>query len=373
MSSRKHVLVLYGGRSAEHEVSCRSAAFILRNLDPRKYDVQAIAIDKDGRWLPQNTPALLEALKTSPTVPIERGLAAQPALPAASDPGAGLVALASGRGSPAREDLVVFPILHGTFGEDGTMQGLLELSELAFVGPDTMGSAAGMDKVVAKRLAQSAGVPVVPWIDTRAQFWREHGPVICAEAARTLGFPIFVKPARLGSSVGITKARDAKELAKACEHAFEFDDKILLEKGLDVREIECAVLGDYDPKVSVPGEVIPHAEFYSYEAKYIDADGASMAIPAKLDPAQAKAAQELSKKIFKALDLYGMARVDLFLEKKTGDFYLNEVNTIPGFTEISQYPQLWKASGVEAGPLLDELIALAFKRREAQRRLKRSK
>jgi D-alanine-D-alanine ligase len=278
----------------------------------------------------------------------------------------------SGKGLDKRS-LVVFPILHGTNGEDGTIQGLLELAEVAFVGPDTLGSAVGMDKVVSKKLAQAAGVPVVPWLDTRAQFWPDHHERILAEAANSLGFPLFVKPARLGSSVGVTKAKSKDELRRACELALSFDDRIMIEKGLSVREIEVAVLGDYDPDVSVPGEVIPHAEFYSYDAKYIDADGASMAIPAVLEPAQVKTAQQLAKQVFTALDLYGMARVDLFLDKTTGAFYFNEVNTIPGFTEISQYPLLWQASGVPPRALLDRLVELALKRQQTKAKLARSR
>lgn len=366
---KKHVIVMYGGRSAEHEVSCRSAAFLLRNLDPAKYHVHALAVDKDGRWLPQDTPKILEALKTTKTVPIERTRSGGPALPASDDPGQSFAAVAR----QSKEDLVVFPIIHGTFGEDGTLQGLLELAEIAYVGPDTLGSAVGMDKVVAKKLALAAGVPVVPWCETRAQFWQENSDKIMDQAVAKLGFPMFVKPARLGSSVGITKVAARDGLRAAIESALQYDDKILIEKGLDVREIECAVLGDYDPIVSVPGEVIPHAEFYSYEAKYVDAAGASMAIPARLDEAQKKQAQDMAKQVFVALELYGMARVDLFLDKKDGAYYLNEVNTIPGFTEISQYPQLWKASGIEAAELMDRLIALAVARRDQKNRLKRAK
>jgi D-alanine-D-alanine ligase len=370
---KQDVLVIYGGRSTEHEISCRSAAFILRNLDPAKYNVHAIAIDKDGAWLPQNAPALVADPKGP--VPIQRSLSGQPALPARGDQGPNLLAMLPGQGGRGldKRSLVVFPILHGTNGEDGTIQGLLELAEVAFVGPDTLGSAVGMDKIVSKKLAQGAGIPVVPWLDTRAQFWPDHRASILAEAEKSLGFPMFVKPARLGSSVGVTKVKSAADLCRACELALSFDDRIMIEKGLSVREIEVAALGDYDPDVSVPGEVIPHAEFYSYDAKYIDADGASIAVPAVLEPAQVKTAQDLARRVFMALDLYGMARVDLFLEKTTGAFYFNEVNTIPGFTEISQYPLLWQASGVSPKQLLDRLIDLAVRRQGTKTKLSRSK
>ncbi len=365
------VYVLYGGRSTEHEISCRSAAFVLRNLDAKKYEVHAIAIDKDGQWLPQDTQELLANLKGP--VPISRARQKQPALPTTAkslDPGTSLLAAT---GASEKERIVIFPVLHGTFGEDGSIQGMFDLAEIAYVGPDTLGSAVGMDKAVSKRLAQSAGIPVVPWVETRAQFYAEHKHRILDEAERALGYPMFVKPACLGSSVGISKAKDRVALEKACAEALRFDGKILIEKAMTVREIEVAVLGDYDPLVSVPGEVIPHAEFYTYEAKYIDADGASMAIPAKLDAAQTKRVQELGKQVFQALELYGMARVDFFLEAGTGEFYLNEVNTIPGFTEISQYPLLWKETGVPAEELLDRLVQLALKRRDDRRKLERSK
>ena len=374
---KTQVLVLYGGRSTEHEISCRSAAFVLRNLDKKKYDVRAVAIDKDGRWLPQDVPALLSDLKGPVPIHIPHSAASLAAAP--TDPAMTLLSAASGSGAQRnleaieKNRLVVFPVLHGTFGEDGSIQGMFDLAEVAYVGPDTLGSAVGMDKAISKRLAQAAGVPVVPWVETRKVFWEKHAEEILDEAVKELGFPMFVKPARLGSSVGINKVKDRAALKKACVEALSFDDKILIEQGLDVREIEIAVLGDYDPIMSVPGEVIPHAEFYTYEAKYIDAEGASMAIPAKIDAAQTKRAKDLAKLVFQALDLYGMARIDLFLDKKTNEFFFNEVNTIPGFTEISQYPLLWKESGVGAAELLDRLVALAIARQETRAGLKRSK
>jgi D-alanine-D-alanine ligase len=230
-----------------------------------------------------------------------------------------------------------------------------------------------MDKVVAKRLAAEAGVPIVPYIAFRAGEFQANPDRIVDRAIKELGLPLFVKPARLGSSIGISKVKEPAKLQAAILDALRYDDKILIEKGLDVREIECAVLGGYDPDVSIPGEVIPHAEFYTYEAKYIDADGAGMAIPAKLTPEQTEAARQLAKQTFQALELYGMARVDLFLDKNTGKFYLNEVNTIPGFTEISQYPMLWRASGLTDQQLLDRLVQLAIARRDQKKRLLRER
>jgi len=354
---RKHeVVVLYGGRSTEHEVSCRSANFILRNLDPERFVVKAIGLDKEGHWWPQDTATLLAA--GSGPVPIYRQ---------SSGP------LAPGTFTTSSSQPVVFPVLHGTYGEDGTMQGLLELADLPFVGPDTLGSAIGMDKVVSKRLAQAAGVAVVPWVDIRAQHWPQLGAAFCAKALQDLGLPLFVKPARLGSSVGVSKVKTAAELAPACIEALKYDDRIMIEKGLTVREIEVACLGDYDPALSVPGEVIAHADFYSYDAKYLDAAGSSVQVPAHLDVGQIKIAQQMARQVFVGLELYGMARVDLFLEQGSGDFYFNEVNTIPGFTEISQYPQLWAASGVDAKQLLARLVELALQRHQTKVGLKRTR
>ncbi|MCX6109463.1 MAG: D-alanine--D-alanine ligase [Proteobacteria bacterium] len=359
MPEAKHeVLVLYGGCSTEHEVSCRSANFILRNLDPKRFDVKAIGIDKNGSWWPQDTAKLLAAVP-GPVAIVRQANGPVPP---------GSLGFQTAVSPP-----VVFPILHGSFGEDGTMQGLLELSGVPFVGPDTLGSAIGMDKVVSKRLAQVAGVPVVPWLDVRAQHWSKWGEALCARALAELGLPLFVKPARLGSSVGVSKVKTAAELIPACIEALAFDDRIMIEKGLNVREIEVACLGDYDPALSVPGEVIAHADFYSYDAKYLDAAGSSVQVPANLEPSQVKVAQQMARQVFVGLELYGMARVDLFLEKGSGDFYFNEVNTIPGFTEISQYPQLWAASGVDAQSLLTRLVELALQRHLTKRALRRSK
>ena len=361
MKSKIKVLVVYGGKSAEHEVSCRSAAFILRNLDPNKYEVEAVAVNKSGRWLKQDTPALLAAIQTSKSVPIMESMQA---LPASS--------LLASSETLVDTQRVVFPVIHGTGGEDGSIQGLLDLSDTAYIGPDVLGSAVCMDKVVAKKLAAIAGVNIVPFIDIKIQFWQAHQDERIIFAERELGYPMFVKPARLGSSVGVNKAKDRADLLKHIKTAFEFDDKVLIEKGLDVREIECAVLGGYDPDVSIPGEVMPTNDFYSYEAKYIDAEGAKMKIPADLTDDQIKVAQAIAKTVFQALELYGMARVDLFLDKKTNQFYLNEVNTIPGFTEISQYPMLWAASGISNSELIDRLIELALKRHQIKKSLKRS-
>lgn len=371
---QRDVLVIYGGRSTEHDISRRSAAHVLTHLDRQRFRVHAVAIDQDGNWVPQNVAALLAQGK-GPVPILTNELPRADSLSAARTPRDALLRLAglAHLSSQDQDQLAIFPILHGTNGEDGTLQGFFQQADLAFVGPDCLGSGIGMDKVVSKRLAQAAGVPVVPWVDIRLDAWEKRGQEICDKAIKEFGFPLFVKPAQLGSSVGVTKVKKTSDLKAACESALKYDDRIMIEKGLDVREIEVGMLGDYDPLASIPGEVIPHADFYSYDAKYVDSQGASMAIPAKLSPQEILAAQDLARKVFVGLELHGMARVDLFLEKSTGHFYFNEVNTIPGFTEISQYPLLWKESGVGPSELLTRLIEAGVRRQTQKRQLKRSK
>ena len=372
---KTHVVVLYGGRSTEHEVSCRSAAFILKNLDANRFHRHAIGIGKDGNWWPQETSALVSNLPL--TIPINTTCVPAYTSVVGCNPFAAVLAAMCGISGPnatqiMREQLVVFPVLHGTYGEDGTMQGMLELSDIAFVGPDSLGSSIGMDKVVSKKLVESAGVPVVPWVDFRAAKWKREKKVIMKDCLERLSFPMFVKPARLGSSVGVSKVKQLEDLEGAVDDALRYDDKILVERGLDVREIECAVLGGYDPRISIAGEVITHSEFYSYKAKYLDAKGASVAVPADLSLAQLEEVQNLTRTIFEALELYGMARIDLFLDKHDNKLYFNEVNTIPGFTQISQYPMLWNASGVSGPRLIEMLVDAALVRHRAKRELIRN-
>jgi D-alanine-D-alanine ligase len=370
------VIVIYGGRSTEHEISCKSAAFVLRNIDRKKYEVAAIAIDKKGRWLPQNVDGLLDNL-TGP-VPILDGegrtpLESLPLEPTPTDVVSRAIVNRSAAGYDVK-NIVIFPVLHGTYGEDGSIQGFFNLGDLAFVGSGTLGSAIGMDKCIAKKLVSAEGIPVVPWVETRKQFYLLDPEAFLNKAETTLGYPIFVKPASLGSSVGINKVRNRAELRQACEEALSMDEKILLEKALDVREIECAVLGDYDPIVSEPGEVVTHGvSFYSYEAKYLSKTQATSEIPADLAPKQRAEARELSKRIFQCLECYGLARVDLFLDKNTGKFLFNEVNTLPGMTEVSQYPLLWENSGIKPSELIDRLINLALKRKRETDQLIRSR
>jgi D-alanine-D-alanine ligase len=289
--------------------------------------------------------------------------AGQDVMMTADPTNASLVPLSAGGSSAGGEGQrldVIFPVMHGTYGEDGTIQGLLDLAGLPFVGAGVLGSAIGMHKDVAKRLLQVAKIPVVPWVTVYRHNWERDPKKVQREIEKAFKYPVFVKPAALGSSVGMTKVHSRAELAPALNLASEFAMKILVEKSVAAREIEVSVLGNHDPKASVPGEIVPHREFYDYTAKYLE-DGTQLLIPAKLKPAQVKQIQSLAVAAFRALELSGMARVDFFLEKRAnGKLFLNEVNTIPGFTSISMYPKLWEATGIPFRDLIDKLIALAL-------------
>jgi len=360
-NKRLRVGVLFGGRSGEHEVSLASAASVIRGLDPEKYEAVPIGITKEGHWR-----IGAGAQKMLPEV--LRG--GQDVMMTADPTNASLVPLGGGAGSSGGQRLdVIFPVMHGTYGEDGTIQGLLDLAALPFVGAGVLGSAIGMDKDVAKRLLQVAKIPVVPWVTVHRHNWERDPKKVQREIERAFKYPVFVKPAALGSSVGMTKVHSRAELAPALNLASEFAMKILVEKSVVAREIEVSVLGNNDPRASVPGEIVPHREFYDYTAKYLE-EGTALIIPAKLKPAQVKKIQQLAVAAFRALELSGMARVDFFLEKKGGKLFLNEVNTIPGFTSISMYPKLWEATGIPFRELIDRLIALAL---EVQREKARTK
>jgi len=355
---RLRVGVLFGGRSGEHEVSLASAASVIRGLDPDKYEAVPIGITKDGHWLVGEgaVKMLPEVLKGGRRVMLT------------ADPTeAALVPLDRGAGAQRLD--VIFPVMHGTFGEDGTIQGMLELAGLPYVGAGVLGSAIAMDKDVAKRLCQEAGIPVVPWITVHRWHWEKEPEFVKAEIEAKFEYPVFVKPATLGSSVGMTKVHNAEELAPALNVACEYGMKILVEKALTAREIEVSVLGNHEPKASVPGEIVPHREFYDYAAKYLE-EGTQLVIPADLKPKQATKIQSLAIETFRTLELSGMARVDFFLEKKGGKIYLNEANTIPGFTSISMYPKLWEASGIPFRELIDRLIDLAFELHDEKARTK---
>ena len=355
---RLRVGILFGGRSGEHEVSLASAASVIRSLDPDKYEAVPIGITKEGHWLVGNA-----AQKMLPEV-LKGG---QRVMMTADPTDAALIPL-DRTGGGHRID-VVFPVMHGTYGEDGTIQGLLDLAGVPFVGAGVLGSAIGMDKDVSKRLLQVAKIPVVPWIALQRADWERDPKESQKVVEKKFRYPVFVKPATLGSSVGMTKVHSREELASALNLAAEFATKILVEKCIVGREIEVSVLGNHDPKASIPGEIVPHREFYDYAAKYLE-EGSQILIPAKLKPTQVKTIQKYAVEAFRALELSGMARVDFFLEKKGGKIYFNEVNTIPGFTSISMYPKMWEASGIPFRELIDKLIELALEMHREKARTK---
>lgn len=347
---RLRVGVLFGGRSGEHEVSLASAASVLRALDPEKYEAVPIGITKDGRWLIGTG-----AVKMLPDVLRSGERVVLPPDPSA----AALVPLSPAAGHPAVKIDVVFPVLHGTFGEDGTVQGLLELAGLPYVGTGVLASAIGMDKDVQKRLFEQIGLPIVPFVAVRRAEWEANRAEVLKLIKRKIRFPLFVKPATLGSSVGMTRVAQARELPAAMDAAAEFALKIIVERAVSAREIEVSVLGNEDVRASVPGEIVPHREFYDYRAKYLE-EGTRLVIPAALLKKQVRTFQEYAVKAFRAIDGTGMARCDFFLERRTNKIFINELNTIPGFTSISMYPKLWEASGVSYPELIDRLITLAL-------------
>src|SRR5580698_8466695 len=364
---KTRVIILFGGRSAEHEISILSARNVLGALDRSRFEPVLVGIDRAGRWHRESErtlagatgdPRALALDPAAPTVGIEEGLIA----------GSGVAGVAGG--DPG-EEVVVFPVLHGTFGEDGTVQGLLELGDVAYVGAGVLGSAVGMDKDVAKRLLRDAGIPVVEFaVVTASAFARD--PAGALTAAPALGYPLFVKPVNAGSSVGVSRVSSPTGLEPAVRAALAFDRKVLIERAIDAREIECAVLGNDDPAASIPGEILVHHRdgFYSYDAKYIDPEGASWKIPADIPPATAARVQALAVATFRTLELAGMARVDFFMARSGGALYVNEVNTLPGFTAISMYPKLWEATGMSQKALVSRLIELALERRDARRALR---
>jgi len=349
--------ILCGGRSAEHEISYDSAANICAAIDRNKFEPVQIAIYQDGRWrLVGESASLLDRPNAS--------VAFKPEDTVTGGFGRGLI----GHSTRGIFLDVVFPILHGPLGEDGTIQGLLKTVGVPFVGSGVLGSAAGMDKDVMKRLFRDAGLPVGKFLSFRSH----EPPPAFAEIEAALGSPVFVKPANMGSSVGISKAHDAAEFSAAVEEAFQYDTKLIVEEFIKGREIECAVLGNENPAASVPGEVVPSHEFYSYDAKYIDANGAALEVPAKIPGEIAGRIQALSLKAFQALGCEGLARVDFFL-RENGETVINEINTMPGFTKISMFPKLWEASGIGYTELITRLIDLAMERFEKERALKTSR
>ena len=388
--------ILFGGRSGEHEISLLSAASVFNAIDKNKYEVVPIGITKHGHWVtaadaerllkgefshseakhlragdPEVTPAAaVLANGESVVVPPE------PQLPgsslAAFQTDASTHAMVRRAADRAINVDVIFPVLHGTFGEDGTIQGLLELADLAYVGAGVLGSAAGMDKDIMKALFHAAGLPIVKHVTIVRGGWEAEAKKVQKLVESKLKYPVFVKPANLGSSVGISKAHDRKELGPAIDEAAKFDRKIVIEQGVGgrkrkAREIECAVLGNDKPEASVPGEIVPGQEFYDYNAKYLD-EGSQLIIPAKLSKAESKRVQQLAIAAFKAVDCSGLARVDFLMDPKTRKIYLNEINTMPGFTSISMYPKLWAATGVTYPELIERLIQLGMERHQEKKK-----
>jgi D-alanine-D-alanine ligase len=384
--------ILFGGRSGEHEVSLLSAASVLNAIDKEKYEVVPIGITKDGRWLtaehaenlltgklvlePRNLRAGDPETTTSAAVLARGEAVVVPPEPVHRHGGlvpfqtdAALMRRASDR---AINVDVIFPVLHGTFGEDGTIQGLLELADIPYVGAGVLGSAAGMDKDIMKSLFIAAGIPIVKHVTILRGAWEKDPKKVQKQVESKLTYPVFVKPANLGSSVGISKAHNRKELGPAIEEAAKFDRKIVIEQGVGgkkekAREIECSVLGNDEPVASVPGEIVPGKEFYDYTAKYVD-EGSQLIIPAKLTKAETKRVQELAVRAFQAVDCSGLARIDFLMDPKTGKIFLNEINTMPGFTAISMYPKLWGASGLAYADLIDRLIQLGIERHEDKKK-----
>lgn len=378
--------VLFGGRSGEHEVSLASARSIMDNIDRARYEVVPIGITKQGEWLVGGDPlaTLVSGGVSSGELPAGSSpatLLADPSRPglwnivssvdecpadAASRPrGAVVQASNSAALSVVRlaELDVVFPVLHGTYGEDGTVQGLLELAGVPYVGCGVVASAAAMDKAIAKDILKAHGLPVLPYVMIKRKIWQQAPEQVIAEVESKLSYPVFVKPANLGSSVGISKVHERSELAPALGLAACYDRKLLVEQGIEAREIEVSVLGNDDPIASIPGEVVPSREFYDYRAKYID-DDSELLIPAPLDVEATQRVRQMALSAYKALDCAGMARADFLLDKVSGELWVNELNTIPGFTQISMYPKLWQATGISYTELIDRLIELAVERFE---------
>lgn len=381
------ILLVYGGRSGEHDISLVSAASVYRRLDRALFEVIPVAIDLAGQWW--STCALIkkefdDKSQFLPVPGVVRGgkrklkapRASLPVAPPAAGKSPELWVWEKATGSPKRVQFdVVFPVMHGPLCEDGALQGMFELADIAFVGCGVLASAVGMDKEVSKRLVRDAGLPIVPYVSVKIAQWETESAKVEGRIGRELGFPCFVKPVTLGSSVGVHKVKTPGELRAAMTDAFRYDVKVLVEKAIAAREVEFAVLESLNtgekPLVSVPGEILPKHEFYSYEAKYVDQDGADLKLPAELTPKLRDRATDIARGAFLALECEGLARVDLFVDRGTSEVYFNEVNTMPGFTSISMYPKMMEASGVPYAELLTRLVRLAQARQARKSRLVR--
>ncbi len=370
MAKKLHVGLIFGGRSGEHEVSIASALSVYQALDKSRYEVTLIAIDKQGRWLLPDPQALLQQSSTPMAAKLGKVDSTFALVPYAN---AQQLVTTDSKSSAVRLPPVdvILPILHGTYGEDGTIQGLLELAQIPYVGSGVLGSALGMDKEVSRHLLKAAGISTVPTLTLRKSEYLKDAENCHRRILAAFKLPVFIKPANAGSSVGVHKVKTPEQLATALQDAFTFDLKVLVEKSVQARELEVAVLGNDDPRASVVGEIIPKHEFYSYEAKYLDANGSELVTPARdVSDATVQQIQEWAILAFKALDCRGLARVDFFLDKVTGELYLNEINTIPGFTSVSMYPRMWESSGLPYPELLNELIRLALEHHAQRQELR---
>ena len=364
MTEKLRLGILFGGRSAEHEVSLQSAKSVIKAADTDKYEIILIGIEKNGRFFLCENSHFLNNADIHST--FNHGPDDEPII-FIPDNGKGRIVRISDKKTAAEID-VIFPVLHGPFGEDGTIQGYLKLCCIPFVGADVLGSSLSMDKDVMKRLFRESGIPTPSFLVFKHT---ERSNISFEYIKEYLGLPFFIKPANLGSSVGITRVKDEDELKNALSNAFQYDTKIIIEEAIEGREIECSVLGNNSPIASLPGEIIPHHSFYSYDAKYIDSKGAELVIPANLSSSMTEQVQELAVKSFKALCCSGMARVDLFL-RGDDELFVNEINTIPGFTNISMYPKLWEVSGISFRELIDRLVELALERFDNESQLQTS-
>lgn len=354
--------IVFGGRSGEHEVSLKSARSVMDALNKDRYEIVPIGITKGGRWLTDGDP--LRTLESMPSATAQGSEGAR-------DCGSRRELLPGVDANGIANVDVVFPVLHGPYGEDGTVQGLFELAGIPYVGAGVLGSALAMDKVAMKAVFSAGGLPSADFVPVMRSEWSEQPRSVCVRVEQRIGYPCFVKPANLGSSVGVTKVHTAAELPAALDLAARYDRKMLVEKAINAREIECSVLGNDHPVASLPGEVIPRREFYDYEAKYHD-DATQLIVPADLPAGKVAEIQELAVRAFMVLDCAGMARADFFVDRVTGQVYINELNTIPGFTAVSMYPRMWAASGLPFPELLDRVIQLAFERHHDKGRMSTS-
>ncbi len=371
-----NIAIVYGGKSSEHEVSLRSASAVVRNIDEKQHNISLFGITKEGRWYLQSKTEL-DRVKSSPDAVLT--IKENPDMVLSVVPGGGtdggFIVIGSSFGPKTIPVDVVFPVLHGTFGEDGTAQGLFEMAGVPYVGGGVMASSVSMDKEKTKQIWMHANLPVVPFVCMRRREYNDEGVrmQIIKNVERDFNFPVFVKPCCAGSSVGATKAKDAVGLLASLKEAFEWDDKVLIEPFIEAREIECSVTGNEVVTAYTPGEIVPSHDFYDYEAKYTDPNGAALLIPAELDDADLRRVRETAIKAYQALDLTGLSRVDFFIDKRNGALYLNEVNTIPGFTSISMFAKMCEASGLHYPQLIETLIKLAAQRAKSRQQLKTSR